>query len=628
MNYLIFFAALALVLPAILMRLTALAPTRLGFFFYYSNVLSDVFVKRFSLRRGLAEYSMFLSGLVLFMAWTGPFWITVLPAAAAVFFLEVFIRIKEREILISVYARMENRKVKSDIEQNESKSPEGLPGPAIHPDLVINLAGPFIERLPNYDLGDIVCGRIIEIDVIVGNHSKVPCQVPVTFEVGSCPSFSIDLLFPSEISPLGSGEVFSGKMKLTALSHDSEGLIRFSVTNGGRTLSESVKYRTVFDGESTGIARASITRYSGACRSAFAWRGDMDLYDTSTFQSIDGLAHTLGLAARYRFPQSMYLSARLSLDFGEARQFNEHFEMDRGYAQIPDFISWMNDNVEFRHRITYPFIFDKPYAMELGNHMFLHYGTDCAAAHGNNWKFEAKMGDGDYGWLGEDRSSFAEQRDNAMAASKLFEKNFGFTPKSWAMPDSTNDNFTPEAMEAAGCQVLSDSNNKHRHNVLLQPPPHHPKGTRAVELTKRYPGDPEDIYHLGMILYWIHRAQRRGIPVIFMCHQHMRQFSGQSCTRFTEYILRYVLTQFNGDLHINTVYGIGIYWNEVFSPKNRSVFIENKDGGLMVYNRGKIDLSAVPVDIRYKNGKQATFLFDLPAGSSFQMSATGNIKKL
>ena len=53
------------------------------------------------------------------------------------------------------------------------------------------------------------------------------------------------------------------------------------------------------------ISAATITHYPGACRSAFAWRGDMDLYDESTLQSVEGLEVTFGLAARYRMPQTI-----------------------------------------------------------------------------------------------------------------------------------------------------------------------------------------------------------------------------------------------------------------------------------------------------------------------------------
>ena len=62
-------------------------------------------------------------------------------------------------------------------------------------------------------------------------------------------------------------------------------------------------------------------------------RVSMDLYDESTLQSIEGLEVTLGLAARYRMPQTMYLSSRLSLDEAAARQWGEHYGANRGAAR-------------------------------------------------------------------------------------------------------------------------------------------------------------------------------------------------------------------------------------------------------------------------------------------------------
>src|SRR5439155_951090 len=101
------------------------------------------------------------------------------------------------------------------------------------------------------------------------------------------------------------------------------------------------------------------------------------------------------------------------------------------------------------HVSAYPFKAAKRFQMELGNHGHLHYGTDTAGAAENGWKPKARMGAGIYPWLGEERSSFSEQRDNALETRRLFEKHFEFTPKSWAMPNRTNDRFTAAAMEAA-----------------------------------------------------------------------------------------------------------------------------------------------------------------------------------
>ena len=487
----------------------------------------------------------------------------------------------------------------------------------------MNLNGPFVSRLPHYDLGDLAAGRVLEIELVIGNHSIVPCQVPATVEVEDTEDLAVRLLF-GQVHPLKSGEVFRATLQLAAKAKGGPGRIHLSVTCGDRTTTASVRYRSIF--RVGNVVKVGISRYPGACRSAFAWRGDMDLYDTSTFQSVEGLTKALGLAARYRFPQTMYLSTRLTLDAREADRFYTHYGVDRGQADVSSFVTWMREHVDLRHRATYPFESDKPYLLELGNHGHLHYGTDAAAAPGNDWHRRAKLGEGIYDWVGKDHSSFAEQRDNALATRRLCEELFGFTPKSWAMPDRTRDASTPRAMEAAGCQVVSDSDIRTRHNVLLQPPPHHPDGTSVVELTKRYPGDPESIYQVAMIQYWIHRAHRRGIPVVFMCHQHLRQSSGHSCTRFTEYILRYVLSRFHGDLHVNTVYGIGIYWRELFSPTRRKVSAELEGNTVIVRNDGAVDLQAVPVDITYQGERHATVLVDLPPSSALQLWADGLIQ--
>jgi hypothetical protein len=207
----------------------------------------------------------------------------------------------------------------------------------------------------------------------------------------------------------------------------------------------------------------------------------------------------------------------------------------------------------------------------------------------------------------------------------MMEQVFEFRPLSWAMPDSTNDRLTPAAIEAAGCEVLSDSDASHKHNVLFQPPPHHPAGTiAAVELTKRYPGDPQDFTHYAMILYWLHRAHRLGIPMIFMCHQHLRLFEGYACTRFTEAVMRYVLTRFNGDLHVNTMYGVGVYWREVFSPRSRKLEVRVMGDRVEVHNAGSTNLKDVPVDIQYKGGRVSTVLVDMPSGSNGEIDLCGN----
>ncbi len=96
-------------------------------------------------------------------------------------------------------------------------------------------------------------------------------------------------------------------------------------------------------GGSPGPCGRRISRYPGGRRSAFVWRGDMDLYDLRTFQSIAGLETTLGLSARYAFPQTMCLSTRLSFDEAAAREWAEPRGAETGAAEIPRFVQWLRE---------------------------------------------------------------------------------------------------------------------------------------------------------------------------------------------------------------------------------------------------------------------------------------------
>jgi hypothetical protein len=233
------------------------------------------------------------------------------------------------------------------------------------------------------------------------------------------------------------------------------------------------------------------------------------------------------------------------------------------------------------------------------------------------------MGQGTYAWSSPGADSYTEQRDNANEAARRMEAAFGFRPRSWAMPDSTKDTATPRAVEAAGCEGLSDSVGGPEVNVLFQPEPFIPDGTNAVELTKRFPGDPESLIAAAMVLYWMHRAHRRGIPVVFMCHQHMRQFAGTACVRFTEFVLREALTAFNGDLFIDTVWGVGSYWRAVLSGARAPVRLRVEAGAAVVSNESERDLAGVPVDLTLENGLETTVLVDLAAGGSARVTAQG-----
>lgn len=614
-----------LLLPVVAARLVFLAPTPLGWLNYGGNLVGEIVFKKLRWRRHVAE-------VILVLGACGCLALARLPVAgilgvlALVLALEIYVRWRERQLLTTVHAATDGVGARGTDPAFTHGLAVGYPTPSTHPELTINLVGPFTERVPEYRLGRLIVGRAFELCLVIGNHTIVPTQTAIRVRVTAPTTLACEQGFGELVPRLGAGEVHQLRQRWKVNAVAGAGTILFELAWGERQETLEVSFDGCVAPEGIEASAAKITRYPGACRAAFAWRGDMDLYDESTLQSIEGLEVTFGLAARYRVPQTMFLSSRLSLDETAAREWAAHYGIDRGAARIPAFLEWMQANVELRHMCGYPFRSAKRFVVELGNHGHLHYGTDTSGAPENGWKLKARMGAGVYPWLGEDHSSLAEQRDNALETRRWFERCFQFTPRSWAMPDRTNDRHTAAAMEAAGCEVLSGSNTRPRSNVLRQPPPHHPAGTSAVELTNRYPGDPQHVYHWAMVTFWLHRAYRRGIPMIFMCHQHLRQFAGHACARFTEDILRQALSRFRGELHVNTMFGIGKYWREVLSPQTARVKAVLSGRDLILENAADTPFTEVPVDIAAADGSRYTLLVDLPAGQRRVLdAATGRL---
>lgn len=611
-------AALTLLLAS---RMIWLASRRLGWLNYLANVAFEFGVKRVRVSRRAAE-TLLACGSFVFLLAGGIGTTGVVAAGLGLALIELLVRRKERYLLCTAYTRMDGIGPRPRSNAATMGLAQGYPAPSVHPELTVTAIGPFTARWPQLSLGTLVVGRRFRIDVVVGNHTRVPTLTRVRVKVQVPSVLRLEGDAEKILAPIQPGETRQVSIACVAIAECGRGELQVVVEWGDRRMRLSVTVDGGILPSRARIGGGTIRRYPGARRSAFAWRGDMDVYDWSTLQSVAGLEVTLGLASRYCIPQTMYLSTRLTLDQAAARKWAEHYGITRGAEEIPTFVSWMRNHVQLIHQGEYPLVSEKQYALEVGNHGHIHFGDDSAAAEENGWREGARMGCGAYPWLGEDRSSFGEQRDNALEARRWMERLFGFTPKSWAMPDRTRDEHTPQAMEAAGCEVLSDSDARTIDNVLFQPAPHFPAGTNAVELTKRYPGDPQHIFHYAMNLFWIHRAHRRGIPVIFMCHQHMRQFDGQACARFTEAILRHVLEAFNGDLWVSTVYGVGVYWRDVLSER-RTVCAELIDGVVKVKNESSFRYEGVPVDLRFEGGGRATILVDLDPGQEAVVDALG-----
>jgi hypothetical protein len=574
----------ALLAPVGVARLSVLARGRAGWALYLANVAWEIFPRKAGVARLPMEAAATLLGLV-FLRLGGTAWGSVGLFGAIWLALEAISRLRERKLV-------------------DGSIPIGL---------ILTVEAPFVERLPRYRLGVLWVGRPFDIELIVSNPAstaatvRVRLEAPVSWFRGGGAEISPE--------PISSGGIGRARWSLCPDQRQDEGGgLEIVVEAGPARHCIRIEHDGCALAKDVRIERIAISRYPGGRRSAFVWRGDMDLYDTRTMQSIEGLETTLGLAAKYAFPQTMCLSTRLSFDEAAAREWAAHDGQDHGAAEIPNFIEWMKAKVDLRHACAYPAQSAKAYVMELGNHGHLHYDTAASAAPENGWKSHARMGAGRYPWVGNDASSFGEQRDNILEARRWCERLLGFVPRSWAKPGRCNDADTARAAEAAGCEVLSGSDIRARDNVLFQPPPHHPGGTGAVELTSRYPPDPRHIHHVSMLLFWLRRSLRLGLPMVYMCHQHMRQFEGKACARFTEHLIRSVLVDYHGEFHVDTLFGVGKYWREALSPKTRRLAVSLDGDRLVAENRSDMDFEHVPVDLTLAGGGRSTMLLSIRSG--------------
>ena len=134
------------------------------------------------------------------------------------------------------------------------------------------------------------------------------------------------------------------------------------------------------------------------------------------------------------------LSGRLSSVEAEHRDFCEHFGWNRRSEEISDFVAFLKADVDIRSEMDWPFVSERTLAVEVGNHMYLHYGTHAAADPGNNWQSHARIGAGEYPWLSRHPAdTFTEQRDNIVKNTELLQALLGITPQSFTIPSDVYD---------------------------------------------------------------------------------------------------------------------------------------------------------------------------------------------
>lgn len=499
----------------------------------------------------------------------------------------------------------------------------GVKVPSPVPHLIVVIRGPVLHRRPSgYNLGTWPEGWEADFTVLVNNPSVIRPQLPLEITVSSSVAgvvISGDGAH-SQCCPEPGG-LATHTLRLRAIRAIKNAVVTVTVSHGDTRFVRRLVLPSVVGREAARVVGAGVTRWKYGARGAFAWRGDQDLYDPATFQSEEGLRMVLGMSRRFLLPTTLFLSGRLSLVEEEHRTFCQRFGWERHSDEIPSFIDFLRREVQLTPELEWPLQSAKPFAAELGNHMYLHYGTHAAADPGNNWTSHTKLNGGRYPWDQADaKTSFTEQRDNALKNADLMRELFGAEMITYAIPSNVNDADTARAVEAAGLEFGSDTDCGAFVNVFKLPPPHHPPGcTRLVELTRKYPRDPDDANKVAVMKYWAHAARRTGRPFTLLCHHHLTRYEGVASYHLMEKLLYDILGDSEGDLYAATMGAVGRYWMRVLSPDHRWISLEHDAGQVVITNRGSAPLAGVPVEIELAGGGRFLAVVDVTPGASLRI---------
>lgn len=581
-----------------------LAPFPAGRVLLLANLVYEVAERKLRLERTKVDAVLWI-GLVLgFGWWAGPW----AAAVSAVGFGLAWVA------ALRVDAEWKAGRLARQNKEFEGRVPLPIPR------LIISIRGPVLERRKGFDdLGDWPEKSEQAFEVLVLNPSPLPTQLPVEIHVTSATArIEVPGSGGGQLPGPRSGEIATLRFSLRASGCGSGGDVHLHVQHGDFHFRRTLRVRSIVARSQVAVCRAEIRRWKGGTRGAFVWRGDQDLYDPATFQSAEGLRYTLGMARRFRMPNSLMLSSRLSLVPEAHQAFCERFGWDRQTGGIPGFIRFLRDEVDTTLEQEWPTAAARPYAAEIGNHMHLHYGTHAAADAGNGWKGRAGIGDGHYPWLSRTPAdSFVEQRDNARKGSQTLRETIDVVPASFTIPGDVFDGDTSRAMEAAGLEVGSETDCPKWKKLIRLEPPHHPAGCeRFVELPRMHPRDPENAFQLAMLKYWVGAARRTGRALVFLAHHHLMRYKGNESAALVEELLRHVLADQNGDVYVGTLTAVGRYWRDVLSERTRCVKTVLEGNRISISNAGPRALDDLPLEINLGNGKRHLRLVNVPADAT------------
>ena len=584
-----------------------LAPCRAGYAMVLANLVYEVAERKLRMGRLALDAVLWVALIAGFGLWAGG----IAAAGVAVALGLAWVG----------YLRVDAEWKAGRLARQSTETAGRVPLPI--PRLVVCIRGPVLERgRAEDDLGDWPERWEDRFEVVVLNPSPLPAQLPVEIHVvSSTVQLQVSGTVGGELPPPASGEIVTMKFALRAGGNGPGGEVSVHVQHGDFRFCRTLRVRSIVPRSQIAVRRAEIRRWKGGARGAFVWRGDQDLYDPATFQSVGGLRYVLGLARRFRMPNSLMLSARLSLVPEEHKAFCERFGWDRKTGEIPAFIRFLREEVDKSLEQEWPVATTKPYAAEIGNHFYLHYGTHAAAAEGNGWKSHAGIGAGHYPWLSRNPvDSFLEQRDNAVKGNQVLKDVIGVSPASFTIPSDVFDGDTARAMEAAGLEVGSETDTPKWEKLLRLAPPHHPAGCeRFVELPRMHPRDPENAGQVAMLKYWLGAARRRGRALVFLAHHHLMRYKGNESAALVEEFLHHVLADQQGDLYVGTLTAVGRYWRDVLSARTRCVKTAATGNRISVSNAGPRPFAALPLDIDLGGGKRHVRLVNVSAHATLEL---------
>ena len=590
-------------------KLYFFANYRVGWFMVVANTIYDTGEKRWKLSRDSLDAILFIMSVLAAALAAGPW--------AALAFSVVLGLAWAVSLQIGL-------KWQADVPAVQDRRYPRVPMPV--PRLAVFVRGPVLTRGPRkYELGDWPIGLAQQFELIVLNPTTVRPQLPLEVAIKSGSSA---LLVEVEEAPREApepGELVRMTFLVRATGPARDAEISIRVGHGDRDWVRVLRLNSAFDLRGAPVSGATITRWKHGCNAAFAWRGDHDLHDPSTFQSVHGLQLALGLARRFRMPTTVMLSSRLSLESDAHAEFCEHFGWDRRTSEMPTFIRFLREQVDASNEQDFPTSVDRPFAAEIGNHMHLHYGTHAAADPGNRWVSHVRSGAGTYPWMSRSPcSSFEEQRDNIVACAGSIRKHLGIETTCFAIPSDFYDADTARAAEAAGIEVGNDTDSTKFQRQFLFPPEHHPVGCeRLVELTRMSPRDPVNASQLAMLKYWVGFARRNRRALVYLAHHHLLMYQGSACFALTAELLRFVVADCEGDVHSGTVTSLGRYWRDVLSDRTRCVCPVVDGNDVVVANRGTRDLAGIPVEIEFSGGRRMMRIVDVRAGAERRLLSDG-----